>query len=130
MSKVITYQTPFQGRTIQLCAAHANADDSGYRLGAISHGLHEGTCEVCQKIYETNEELVVLESMPAQHRASHRAANNFGTYPHNGSARYVMPRVEAEEVVDSDQGKYDRIVRVASDKDIAHYGTESRPEGW
>jgi hypothetical protein len=68
--------------------------------------------------------------MPKQHRSSHRAANNFGVYPHNGASRYVMPRVEAEEVVESDEDGYDRIVRAATNADIERYGTDARPEGW
>jgi len=76
-----------------------------------------------------NEELVVLESMPAQHRSSHRAAGNFGVYPHNGAVRYVMPRVEAEEITDSDTDEYDHIVRVATDRDVERWGTTDRPEG-
>jgi hypothetical protein len=77
-----------------------------------------------------NEDLVVLESMPEQHRASHRAARNFGVYPANGAERYVMPRVEAEEVVESDEDGYDRVVRDATPADVERYGTEARPDGW
>ena len=38
-------------------------------------------------------ETVLVEYMPAQHRGSHRAAGNRGTYPANGA---VLIRVSAE----------------------------------
>lgn len=79
---------------------------------------------------DTNETLVVLESMPRQHRDSHRAARNWGRYPLNGAVRFVMPRIEAEEAVERDSDGYDRIVRDATPADVAEYGTTARPEGW
>lgn len=75
----------------------------------------------------TNERLVVLESMPAQYRDSHRAARNWGSYPANGAQRFVLPRVDAEEIVESDSDGYDRIVRDAKPGEI---DDGSRPDGW
>lgn len=43
---VVTYETPIQGRDIELCAAcAADPDRAVYRIGAIRHGLHRGSCE-------------------------------------------------------------------------------------
>lgn len=52
--------------------------------------------------------IALVETMPECHRASHRAAGNFGTYPHNGAQREWMPQ-SAVEIDDADE--YDHIVR-------------------
>lgn len=62
-------------------------------------------------------EYVVVEHMPAYYRESHRAAHNWGTYPHNGAERYLMPRKDAEIVVKLDSDGYDRIVRDAAPRE-------------
>jgi len=51
-----------------------------------------------------------LETMPDCHRASHRAAGNWGIYPVNGAVRERMLRSEAEEIVEADADGYDHIV--------------------
>lgn len=56
------------------------------------------------------QSLVVLETMPDHLRASHRAAGNWGRYPHNGAERRVATREEAESAVAADLDGYDRIV--------------------
>lgn len=65
---------------------------------------------------------VVLETMPDQHRSSHRAANNFGSYPHNGAVRVVIDRESAETAVAIDPDGYTWIVREARDADVREYG--------
>lgn len=55
-------------------------------------------------------DLVLVETMPEYLRASHRAAHNFGVYPHNGAAREWVSRDEAEALVDGDQDGYNRVI--------------------
>lgn len=45
---------------------------------------------------------VVVETIPKHLRASHTAAGNSGTWPHNGALRVVMNRADAEELVEHD----------------------------
>jgi len=66
---------------------------------------HGGTCD---PVLDTD--FVEIEEMPRHLRASHRAANNWGTYPHNGATRRRVTRSEAEEIVRSDDDGYDHIV--------------------
>lgn len=54
--------------------------------------------------------LVVIEVMPTHHRSSHRAAGNWGTYPHNGATRFSATEDEADRIVREDTDGYDRIV--------------------
>jgi hypothetical protein len=68
------------------------------------------------------EDLVVLERMPDQHRGSHRAAGNWGSYPHNGAERTVVTREWADQTVEEDEDGYDHIVRDATADDVSHYG--------
>lgn len=51
----------------------------------------------------------LLERMPECHRASHRAAKNWGEFPHNGAERVRMQLAEAERVSFADL-EYDHIV--------------------
>lgn len=53
---------------------------------------------------------VVVETMPDHLRGSHRAARNWGVYPHNGAERIAVSRDEAEEIVANDPDGYARIV--------------------
>lgn len=61
---------------------------------------------------------VVIETMPDCWRESHRAAGNWGRYPHNGATRVVMTRVEAEDIVADDSDGYDHIVRDADEREV------------
>lgn len=56
------------------------------------------------------EPIVIVETMPDHLRDSHRAAGNWGAYPHNGAERESMSRAEADEVVEGDLDGYARIV--------------------
>lgn len=58
----------------------------------------------------TEQDMVTIEEMPEHFRASHRAARNWGSYPHNGATRRQVSREEAEEIVAADEDGYDRIV--------------------
>lgn len=117
-------------------ADYIESDDEQISGDAYSHWCAGTTAKEMPKGWTPDGDtaksgtLVVLESMPDQHRSSHRAAGNFGVFPHNGSYRYVMPRDEAEEVVESDADGYDHIVRAATNADIERYGTDDRPDGW
>ncbi len=55
-------------------------------------------------------DLVCLETMPEQHRSSHRAAGNWGQYPRNGAERRWVASSEADEIVAADEDGYDNIV--------------------
>ncbi len=67
------------------------------------------------------QDLVILETMPDHLRASHRAARNWGTYPHNGATRLVCDREVAEQQAAEDADGYDSIVRDADESDLAEY---------
>jgi hypothetical protein len=54
--------------------------------------------------------LVTVETMPEYLKASHRAARNWGVYPHNGALRERVTRDEADEIVAADPDGYARIV--------------------
>ena len=56
------------------------------------------------------DDLVTIETMPEYLRASHRAAGNWGEYPHNGATRRLVHRDEADEIVAADADEYDHIV--------------------
>lgn len=81
----------------------------GYTLATVIDGYHD---------------LVVVETMPKGLRSSHEAAGNRGSYPHNGAARVLMDRANAEIFVDDDD--WTCIVRAATDRDLAalDYATE------
>jgi hypothetical protein len=66
-------------------------------------------------------DLVLLETMPDQHRASHEAAGQWGHYPANGAIRRIVPREEAEQLIAEDEDGYDHIVRTATEKDRSEY---------
>jgi len=60
----------------------------------------------------------VIEVMPDYHRGSHRAAGNWGNYPHNGAQRFVASEEEAERIAREDEDEYDHVV---SGADPAEY---------
>jgi hypothetical protein len=53
--------------------------------------------------------LVILEFMPEELRASHAAAGNLGSFPHNGARRVLVTRECAVHVVAED-GDWARVV--------------------
>lgn len=63
-------------------------------------------------------EIVVVETMPEWYRGAHKAAGNWGAYPHNGAERSTVTRDEADEIVASDEDGYARIVRECSTGEI------------
>lgn len=107
MNRVITYQAP-SGGTINLTprqvailkkAGNWPKDYRGQEYCSVSHGLHDG-----------EPTGTVVETMPDQHRGSHRAAGNWGTYPSNGAERHWYPHEEAEGVL-MDQDGYNHEVK-------------------
>lgn len=69
----------------------------------------------------SNTELVLVETMPDHLRDSHRAAGNWGVYPHNGAERVLMSREDAEAATADDE--YDHVVRAAKPSDLERYET-------
>lgn len=66
---------------------------------------------------EPTDDIVVVERMPAHLRGSHKAAGNWGEYPHNGAERVLMTREDAEDACTGDD--YDYILRSASETDLS-----------
>jgi len=54
-------------------------------------------------------DMVLVEWMPEEHRASHTAAGNSGSYPHNGAQRAAVERSCGQRMVETDGG-WARIV--------------------
>jgi hypothetical protein len=54
LSWVVTYSTPLPGVTVDLCDHCVEAGRTlGYALGQVQHGLHDGSCEACQRVWST-----------------------------------------------------------------------------
>lgn len=68
---------------------------------------------------------VIVETMPDHLRGSHRAARNWGIYPHNGAERCIMSRADAEALCEADADEYDNIVRDATLADLQRYEVQS-----
>lgn len=66
-------------------------------------------------------EMVLVERMPEHLRASHTAAGNRGTWPHNGSERILMHRDDAAALV-ADDAEWTQVLRPAARGDRARYG--------
>lgn len=62
---------------------------------------------------------VVIEIMPDQHRGSHRAARNWGSYPHNGAERYRVDAGIAENLCEDDE--YNHVVKGADPEEYEAY---------
>lgn len=58
----------------------------------------------------TKSRLVTVEYMPDYLKSSHRAARNWGTYPHNGAIREKLSRDDAQAIIDADDDCYAHIV--------------------
>lgn len=67
-------------------------------------------------------EYVLVERMPEHLRASHRAAGNWGVYPHNGAERVLVHRDCAPEAEDDE---YDRVIRDARPGDVERFEVEA-----
>lgn len=107
---VVRHETT--GRRLTVCAYHREYYSA--RTGAYRSDKTEGeetTMILCECGKATGvrcawegpaDETVVVEWMPEHLRASHTAARNSGTYPHNGALRLTMHRDCARELVASD----------------------------
>lgn len=84
----------------------------GVTLGSARfRGVSAGTaCAISPDMVNNEYDMVTIEEMPEQYRSSHRAARNWGRYPHNGATRREVSRDEAEEIVAADEDGYDHIV--------------------
>jgi hypothetical protein len=71
----------------------------------------------------TPRPLTLIERMPAHLCASHRAAGNWGDYPHNGAVRVVVVggAALAADCYLAHNG-YDHAVRDATAADVGRYG--------
>ena len=58
----------------------------------------------------TPSDLVTVEYMPEDLRASHRAAHNYGTYPHNGALRLHVTPACAERLTAGEDEADARII--------------------
>lgn len=67
-------------------------------------------------------EYVLVERMPEYLRASHRAAGNWGAYPHNGAKRVLVHRDWAPEEGDDE---YDHVIRDATPGDVERFKIEA-----
>ena len=56
MPKVITYRYAYTRDTVDLCEQHQ--DSYEYPLGQVKHGLHNGTCDVCESIVDTRQRIL------------------------------------------------------------------------
>lgn len=81
--------------------------------------------------YSGYDDPVLVERMPDHLRDSHRAARNWGSYPHNGAERVIVERsvtlewrynVDTHYSIEDDE--YDHIVRDATADDFAKYAAE------
>lgn len=75
-----------------------------------------------------SKDYVVLETMPDWLRQSHRDADNWGNYPHNGAVRVIRERSEAHDEVQGDPDGYAWIVRTATAGDCRAYGPDDEQE--
>lgn len=73
----------------------------------------------CQWTGEASE-LVVVEWMPEHLRASHRAAGNSGSYPHNGAARLAI-QYDCYEMQAEYEGEDSEFFRRLDGADVEHY---------
>lgn len=78
--------------------------------GVDLDSLTEAFALVREKLWADEDEEVVVETMPDHLRGSHRAAGNFGSYPHNGAERKIMARSDAYLVIENDPDGYAHIV--------------------
>jgi len=66
-------------------------------------------------------DLVLVEVMPIVLRESHLECGNRGSYPHNGSERYLMAAATAKAAMDAD-GEWVEVLRPGRLADIEEYG--------
>lgn len=76
---------------------------------------------VSKNIKVDTAEYVLVERMPEHLRESHRAARNWGQYPHNGAERVLVHRDCAPDESD----EYDRVIRAAKPGDEDRYEIEA-----
>ncbi len=89
-------------RTLVWADEASSEDDDGANAVASIRRADDSGAE--------SEDEVILETMPDHLRASHRAAGNWGGYPHNGAERRTMSREEAETEIEEDADGYAHIV--------------------
>lgn len=104
------------GRTTDTWAQRPDTGEQGLRSVRYEPGEYS---EEIGEVSSCPDELVVIETMPDCHRASHRAAGNWGVYPMNGAERFTMTRSEADEIVAGDPDEYAHIVGPADSGEVS-----------
>lgn len=93
----------------ELCD-YLDSDDQSVSNDAYSHWCAGTSSEEMPEGWEPGDDiqksdeddLVTIEEMPDYLRGSHRAAGNWGSYPHNGATRRKVSQQEADEIIESD----------------------------
>lgn len=100
-------------RLVHVCstalAAHEAANDLGEPLTDYD-GEPTTRSEARAECARVLADMVTVEEMPDDLRGSHRAAGNWGCWPHNGAERRLVTREEAEAIVSGDADGYAHIV--------------------
>jgi hypothetical protein len=108
------------GEELEELCDYLDDEDEQIRGDAYSHWCAgTGATEMPRWWSPETKDAVLVETMPEQHRESHRAAGNWGDYPHNGAERRIMHRADAEALCGDDE--YNRILRDAKPADVARY---------
>lgn len=105
----------------KLCE-YLDNDDEEISRDAYSHWCAGVAGKEMPRGWSPEGDYVIVETMPEQHRASHEAAGNWGSYPSNGAVRQVMLRADAESVCEDDD--YNHIIGDADADDAREYGVE------
>ena len=91
--------------TVARAIAGSPADEISTEWALATIGVEPNTY-----LAATDDDTVIVETMPDQFRGSHRASGNWGVWPLNGATRIEMSRADAEELVAGDEDGYDHIV--------------------
>lgn len=88
--------------------------------GHDDHGTYWGENWQVRLLPQKSQEPIkyLIEIMPEHHRSSHRAAGNWGIYPHNGAKR----RIVGEHDLPAEGDEYDHVIREATEDDVLRYG--------
>lgn len=89
-------------------SATLSDDDTASPIETVRCACGEWSGERCEWS-GPHSETVVVEYMPEQHRASHKAAGNCGSYPNNGACRIRVNDECADRMLEID-GDWCRIV--------------------
>lgn len=103
-------------QTTLVAAAESSKRIADAVKGSTSATGPESNPDVSVMVEPSPDVSVMVEHMPDHLKASHRAAGNWGIYPHNGAVRERMTRADADDLVASDEDGYARIITTAVDE--------------